>query len=338
MRNKTICILCDHPFWLEPLGCGSLMRARYDFLRKHLGKVLVLFITPSDLQCPLEGGTLKLTGPFAQQQVDAITTFLKANAVDIAYFSYDQFGFVADKLDCFSMVEIHDVLHLRQAQFERFGYKAPHEVDKTTELASLARYDAVISLNLREVDYLKENGIGNAFYLPPNIGYISIKKKSEGLAAGIIGSMAVPNVDGIQHCFEYIQDIPNLIFAGPLCGMIETNYPARKTIRMLGIVNDVADFYSLIDVALSPVRFGGGLKIKVFEALAYGKPVLSSTHGVDGFPSGIEAVVLVEDDFTKWNTALVKQAAEIKEDVIRQYFLDNFSENKCADIFKKIIQ
>jgi glycosyltransferase involved in cell wall biosynthesis len=40
-------------------------------------------------------------------------------------------------------------------------------------------------------------------------------------------------------------------------------------------------------VALSPVRFGGGLKIKVFEALSFGKPVLATQHSIDGFPKNI---------------------------------------------------
>ena len=43
-----------------------------------------------------------------------------------------------------------------------------------------------------------------------------------------------------------------------------------------------ADFYALGDIVINPVFNGTGLKIKTFEALSYGKTVLSSTHSMEG--------------------------------------------------------
>lgn len=57
-----------------------------------------------------------------------------------------------------------------------------------------------------------------------------------------------------------------------------------------GPVASVADFYEQIDIAVAPVPSGGGMKVKVVEALAHGIPVISSDHALDGIPPEVAAV------------------------------------------------
>jgi glycosyltransferase involved in cell wall biosynthesis len=56
----------------------------------------------------------------------------------------------------------------------------------------------------------------------------------------------------------------------------------RPGIRLLGEVNDVADVYRAAHAVVVPLRAGGGTRIKVLEAFAFGRPVVTTALGVEG--------------------------------------------------------
>jgi glycosyltransferase involved in cell wall biosynthesis len=49
-----------------------------------------------------------------------------------------------------------------------------------------------------------------------------------------------------------------------------------------GPVEDVAPYYRAADLAICPIEFGGGTKIKLLEALAAGLPTVAVPHSVRG--------------------------------------------------------
>nr|MDQ3056737.1 glycosyltransferase family 4 protein [Pseudomonadota bacterium] len=53
--------------------------------------------------------------------------------------------------------------------------------------------------------------------------------------------------------------------------------------------------YRTATVAIAPLRFGGGVKLKVVEAMARGVPMVTTSVGAQGLP-GIEACIGVSDD------------------------------------------
>ena len=67
-------------------------------------------------------------------------------------------------------------------------------------------------------------------------------------------------------------------------------------IRCLGFVPDVAAFYGSVDVVVAPIRFGGGIKLKVLEAMACGKPVVTTSVGAEGILLAGDDALLVADD------------------------------------------
>lgn len=334
---KNICLITHHPFWLEPLGCGTAMRDRYRLLSSMFDNIYVLFITSGDQKSPLPGGTLKVNSHFTLEAIDAVRGFLKNHTISVCYFSYDQFGFLLDYINCITAVEIHDVMHLRQKQFEKYGYTAPYQTNKDKELQSLKRYNFVFSLNKNEVNYLHENGINQAHYLPPNASFKKLKEPSDKSFFGLIGSQAKPNVDGLREISDFCKQSKNFVLAGPLAHTPEALNIKNESTVNLGVVNDVTEFYGKVNLAISPVRFGGGLKIKVFEALSFGRSVLATKHAIDGFPEGIENVVAVEDDLCRWSNDILYSAMQKSSKDVEEYFKENFQENKCRNILKKLL-
>ncbi len=55
-----------------------------------------------------------------------------------------------------------------------------------------------------------------------------------------------------------------------------------KHVRVRGYANNLADWYRRAAVVVAPIRQGSGTKLKVLEALAYGKPLVATEEAVLG--------------------------------------------------------
>jgi polysaccharide biosynthesis protein PslH len=72
---------------------------------------------------------------------------------------------------------------------------------------------------------------------------------------------------------------------------------ANKNIVVTGYVPDVTPFLNQAGLVVVPLRLGGGMRVKVLEALAAGKAVIASSRAVEGLElvDG-EHVILAEND------------------------------------------
>ena len=67
-------------------------------------------------------------------------------------------------------------------------------------------------------------------------------------------------------------------------------------VEVLGPVDEVATFYDRVDVVLAPIARGGGMKVKVVEAMMHGVPVVATRHAMEGLPRAIA------DECIDWET------------------------------------
>lgn len=67
-------------------------------------------------------------------------------------------------------------------------------------------------------------------------------------------------------------------------------------ITVTGRVEDVRPFVAEADVFIVPLRVGGGTRLKIFEAMAMGCPVVSTTIGAEGLPLEPGRHLLIGDD------------------------------------------
>ncbi len=80
---------------------------------------------------------------------------------------------------------------------------------------------------------------------------------------------------------------------------------AANGVRCVGFVDDVPTFYSGVDVVVAPIRYGGGIKIKVLEAMACGRPVVTTSIGAEGIAEADEEALVVVDDPAEFADAVV---------------------------------
>ena len=85
----------------------------------------------------------------------------------------------------------------------------------------------------------------------------------------------------LEHVARRLPPI-ELVIAGSCCEDL-ADLGRIGFLRLLGRVEDVADFYRQVDVVLSPIAFSTGLKIKTGEALCHGKAVIALAHAFEGY-------------------------------------------------------
>ena len=144
---------------------------------------------------------------------------------------------------------------------------------RLAELAPGARVAAVPTGV--DVDYFHPNGIS---------------ERPAGLV--FVGSMDwYPNEDGVLHFLEAVfprirREAPGVTFT-----VVGRNPSARVRaaaalhgVQVTGTVDDVRPHVSRAAVYVVPLRVGGGTRLKIFEALAQGKAVVSTRIGAEGLP------------------------------------------------------
>lgn len=66
-------------------------------------------------------------------------------------------------------------------------------------------------------------------------------------------------------------------------------------VSVTGFVNDVRPFLSQAEIYLCPMRDGGGTRLKILDALAMGKAIISTTMGCEGIDVTPDKNVLIAD-------------------------------------------
>lgn len=86
-----------------------------------------------------------------------------------------------------------------------------------------------------------------------------------------------------------------------------------NNIHFLGFIPDIEDLLSCSDIMLNPVNFGGGVKTKVVEAIAWDNTVISSKTGAIGMEYSKCGSQLIPVDDEDWN-AYVDQVINVLKD------------------------
>jgi glycosyltransferase involved in cell wall biosynthesis len=111
----------------------------------------------------------------------------------------------------------------------------------------------------------------------------------------------VPNVDGVNH---FLKDIwPRIAEAHPeaRCKIIGGRPPpsllalAGPRVELTGFVPDLRPHLAAAAVVVVPLRLGGGTRLKIVEAMAMGKAIVSTSLGAEGIEAMPSRDILVED-------------------------------------------
>jgi sugar transferase (PEP-CTERM/EpsH1 system associated) len=136
------------------------------------------------------------------------------------------------------------------------------------------------------------------------------------------GSMDwLPNEDAILYFVDAI--LPVIKKQCPEISLeVVGRSPSRKlqalaaresSLRLTGWVEDIRPFVARGSVCIVPLRIGGGTRLKIFEAMAMSKAVVSTSVGAEGLPVQSGANIIVADtpgDFAQCVLSLLRDPSQ----------------------------
>lgn len=126
----------------------------------------------------------------------------------------------------------------------------------------------------------------------------------------------IPNIDGVVH---FVKEIwPRIAEAHPKarCEIIGGQPPpsllalAGPRIELTGFVSDLRPHLAGATAVVVPLRLGGGTRLKILEAMAMGKAIVSTTLGAEGIEAVPGRDLLVEDEPAAFADAVSRLFAE----------------------------
>jgi glycosyltransferase involved in cell wall biosynthesis len=107
-------------------------------------------------------------------------------------------------------------------------------------------------------------------------------------------------------------------------------------------VPDLRPYYERADVVIAPILFGGGTRVKILEAMAYGRPVVSTTIGAEGLnvSNGREIFIAdTMDEFGRVVVSLSRDPASLRSVAARAraFQQDHFSPTTFNDAMSEFL-
>ena len=129
------------------------------------------------------------------------------------------------------------------------------------------------------------------------------------------GSMDwLPNEDAMQYFIREVlplvrKEIPEVTLTvvgrNPYASLVELS-KSDQSIVVTGRVDDVRPYMDKAAVYVVPIRIGGGTRLKIYEAMSMGKPVVSTTVGAEGLPVTNNQELVLADSAPEFAAALIR--------------------------------
>ena len=120
-----------------------------------------------------------------------------------------------------------------------------------------------------------------------------------------------PNVDAVDYFCSQIwppirAEFPDAIFQ--IVGrnpFAKVQRLASSSVEVTGTVPSVAEYLEKASVVIVPLRIGGGTRLKIFEAMAMGKALVSTSIGAEGLAVENGRDLLLADDASSFADAVI---------------------------------
>ncbi len=277
---------------------------------------------------------LRVTVPVLQEALDRL---LHAKRFDVINMEFPYLGHCnlrrappGEKVPPL-VVDSHEIAYDLARQFARAGGSlfrrlyagANWRKLRREELETYRNADAVYLCSAADERRLIEQVPGVRTAIIPNAADVEYYKPrpedplSDGRTVVYFGLLStVPNVDGVIH---FVEDIwPRIAQAHPgaRCKVIGGRPPAslvalaRPGVELTGFVPDLRPHLAAAAAVVVPLRLGGGTRLKIVEAMAMGKAIVSTTLGAEGIEAVPGRDLLLEDESTAFADAVNRLLAE----------------------------
>jgi len=270
--------------------------------------------------------------------------------MDMVLCNYVFYSKVLDLFDrsVTKVIDTHDIVSNRNYLLEKkLGYRDFFFTSPKSEQKALDRADLVLSIKEDESSWFKclsQTPVLTIGHLEPEPVEVKPREIDYGnIKLGFIGSANPINCKNLESFLdEYLNTYAKsaeqftFVVGGKICQVLDKRFHDR--IHLLGLVDDVSEFYEEIDIVVLPFEFSTGLKIKTVEALSWDKPCIGTINAFEGLDSschyhsfkGIKQLAAGIEDLIINPKSVIAQLRQDSESVRTNYA------NKVKNAIKKL--
>jgi len=222
------------------------------------------------------------------------------------------------------------------------------------EKRTLKRFDTVIAVSDRDCTFFERQwDIEQCRSIPTGVDtefftYVAPAEEPQVVFCGSMDWMA--NIDAIEFFHDRIwplirADVPKarmrVIGRSPPDNLVRRIGSKSADWQFTGYVDDVRDHVCGAAAFVIPLRVGGGTRIKAFEAMAMGTPVVSTTIGVEGLPIVDGQHYLNADEPAEFARSIVSLLEDRSRrlrisEAARDFVATEYGFRKAAQVFEQI--
>jgi len=174
------------------------------------------------------------------------------------------------------------------------------------EIRHLNSVDAMLPISAADAEDFRALGCTRPILVVPCGITLSDAGSPEPGTVGFIGSLDFrPNQEAVRWLIDELWPrVPNarLFIAGS--GAPDWLCARGPNVELLGEVADARAFLRRMSVVIAPLFAGGGMRIKVLEAMALAKPIVATTLGAGGIDIENGRDIVIADDVTSFAEAV----------------------------------
>ncbi|HEU4649757.1 MAG TPA: glycosyltransferase family 4 protein [Gemmatimonadales bacterium] len=274
--------------------------------------------------------------PGCANALEGLLAATEFEAVIVSYVFYSKlFAFIPAGVR--RILDTHDVFADRYQLYQAHGQRAEFfSTSRAEEAKALGRADVVLAIQAGDAAHFRslvEQPVVVVGHLAPP-ALVAASAPPAGAGVLFVGGPMAINVHGVHWLLREVW--PKVRRERPdaelwLAGGVSQHVAETPGVRRLGFVDDLAGLYSRASVIVNPQQFGTGLSIKCVEALASGRPLVTTVSGARGLEDGAGTAFLAArspEEFTECvlrllrdrdhATALAREAAQFAQEYHRR--------------------
>lgn len=300
-------------------------------------------------------------GGINNHNMDVILEKIKNNNYEFVFLDSSLYGKLAYKIkqineDIKIIVFFHDVtkfwskslIKTTNGILQKLKLYLHHPSFVYNEYKSIQFADKIIALNSRDSKLIEREYNRKVNDIIPinikdkfNYNRLCTNNVEKNIEILFVGAYYLPNISGIKWFIDNV--LPNINAKLTIVGKGMDNLKNdinNDNVQIHGYVDDLADFYYRSDLVIAPIFDGGGMKVKVAEALMYGKYIIGTSEAFEGYDVDYKKIGDKCDDENSFiksiNEYINNNDLEKFNKFSRQYFLKKYEYESCLKKMKNI--
>lgn len=229
------------------------------------------------------------------------------------------------------------------------------------ELSYINSYDLLVPITDRDADFFAQNGNAKPLYvaqsgIEPESPLLSIdNSKTDYPTFSFLGALDwQPNIEGLEWFVRNVWNVyhkghngAKFRVAGRNASKEFAEFLISNRIDYLGELESVVDYYASGTIFVVPLMSGSGMRVKIVEAMAAGKVVITTSVGTEGIATENRRNIFIADSPADFLACVEMLASDrnLYNEIsakAREFIKNNYDNNVIAtrllDFYKEAVE